>query len=524
MSQTPNLKIDDVIENFQVKAFLGNGSFGAVYKVIDPNGNVYALKCIFKSRFSEANGWVGNLIMNEVEALQKLDNQYIVNLITTFNFDYEGQTLFCILLEFCDGGNLLDYQNNMQNTFDQQNAIIFFKQILQGMKEIHQKRIIHRDLKLPNILIHNNQIKIADFGFCHLLKLDASSINLNLGTLGTQAPEILDNQPYGLKSDMFSIGVILYQLLFFDYPFSVNNEKDFIIDVTNNNPPSFQKNGREVEKYLEDLLTKMLKKDPTQRLDWPDLFKSKLFTNSYSKIFGLSTIDDENIIDPIQSIIFYEQQICNNYIQSNIQKIDQEPTYLNLVSQIQFLIYTQEFSYSVYHRQVLMCLFPCFLIQKLLYQKQQEYENQNKNKIYDVTNTHQILTYQYQVVMANYAKLKKLNIIQENWESELINLQQTQQFLNILSEAILKYLTNLRQEIIKDTEQYGIDWQQILIFDNDLNKQQRQNVLQKIKFFILIHKVLSLQELEQELFDLLVNNPQTNTKQLIFIYQQIKLP
>ncbi|CAK80710.1 unnamed protein product (macronuclear) [Paramecium tetraurelia] len=287
MQQIPNLENDDFIEKYQVKGQLGRGSYGAVYQVIDPNGQIYALKCIYKSRFKEVNGQVGNLIQNEVDALQKLESQYIVKLISTFYSDYQGESLFCILLEFCEGGNLLEYLIQQQDTFNQQNAIIFFKQILQGMKEIHQKRIIHRDLKLANILIHKDQIKIADFGFCHILNSDTSQINLNLGTLGNQAPEVLDDQPYGLKSDMFSIGVILYQLLFLAYPFSIKNQETFLDEVSNSNPPSFKKNGRKVEQYLEDLLTKMLRKDPANRLDWTDLFKSKLFQNSYSCILKM---------------------------------------------------------------------------------------------------------------------------------------------------------------------------------------------------------------------------------------------
>ncbi|CAD8175446.1 unnamed protein product [Paramecium octaurelia] len=517
MQQIPNLEKDDFIENFKVKSELGKGSYGAVYQVIDPNGQEYALKCMYTSRFNEVNGYVGNLIQNEVEALKKLQSQYIVKLISTFYSGYQGESLFCMLLEYCDGGNLLEYLLREQDTFTQQNAIIFFKQILQGMKEIHQKRIIHRDLKLANILIHQDQIKIADFGFCHILNSDTSQINVNLGTLGTQAPEVLDDQPYGLKSDMFSIGVIFYQLLFIAYPFSVKNQETFQNEVSNLNPPSFSKNGRKVEKYLEELLTEMLRKDPAKRLDWTDLFKSKLFQNSYSQMF-LSTIDDA--IDPVQSYIFYQQQ----YLDSNVKTDKKKTTYLDLESQISFLTYIQEFSYKVYHRQILMCLFPCFLMYKLLYKKQMEHQDYNQKMVYDLTNTHQILTYQHQVVMANHDKLKKLKIIQQNWELEIINLSLSSQFQNIFSEALLKYLLILRQEILKDTEEYKIDWQQILIFQNHTNNEKIHEVLQKIKFFVLIHKVLSLETLEKEVVDqLLSNNTQNNYLQVVYIYQSIKL-
>ncbi|CAK80711.1 unnamed protein product (macronuclear) [Paramecium tetraurelia] len=129
----------------------------------------------------------------------------------------------------------------------------------------------------------------------------------------------------------------------------------------------------------------------------------------------------------------------------------------------------------------------------------------------------------YLIFRANHDKLNKLNIIQKNWEIEIINLSMSPQFSNIFSEALLKYLISLRQEILKDTEEQKINWQQILIFQNDINNQQIHKVLQKIKFFVLIHKVLSLETLEKEVFDKLLSNAQNDFKQIVYIYQSIKL-
>ncbi|CAD8079711.1 unnamed protein product [Paramecium sonneborni] len=523
MQSIPILQIDHLLNTFQIKAKLGKGAFGNVYKVLGPDQQIYALKCIYKRRFKEANGCVGELIMNEVNALKQLQSQFIVNLKQTFECNYEDETIFCILLEYCDNGNLLEYLQKNYTNFDQQKAIVFFKQILQGMQMIHQKRIIHRDLKLPNILVHQDQIKIADFGFCHILEEDQNQVKLNLGSLGTQAPEVLNNEPYGLKSDMFSIGVILYQLLFFSYPFSVTSKQDFLNSVTSQNPPSFKKNGKLIEKYLEDLLTKMLKKDPNERLDWHALFKSKLFQNSYSQMFGVSTIEDESIIDPIKSYIYYKQQIKTQFLESSIQKIEKTPKYIDLQSQIKFLTYTYEFSYKVHHRQVLMCIIPCFLILKQLYYKQQLYQSQNKHKIFDLALTHQYLTYQYQVVMANLQKIKQLGLIEQDWEEELINLSISSKFQTIFSQVVKKYLLSLKNEILKDSEEQKIEWQDILLQENNKSQQEIKKFISKLKFFILIHKVLSLEEIKQELFQELINDIQDKNAQLVDIYQNIVL-
>lgn len=70
--------------------------------------------------------------------------------------------------------------------------------------------VIHRDLKLANLLMHDKSIKVADLGFAHKLNYEGQQVNIALGSLGTMAPEVLENKPYGLLADMFSIGSIYY--------------------------------------------------------------------------------------------------------------------------------------------------------------------------------------------------------------------------------------------------------------------------------------------------------------------------
>lgn len=112
------------------------------------------------------------------------------------------------------------------------------------MKGLHILNVIHRDLKLSNILVHNGVLKIADLGFAKQLdrqvfKTDSYTLfsfqdeqdNTVLGSLGNMAPEIIEKKPYGMLADMFSIGVIYYQMLFGAFPFDVKSHQDFINDI-----------------------------------------------------------------------------------------------------------------------------------------------------------------------------------------------------------------------------------------------------------------------------------------------------
>lgn len=106
------------------------------------------------------------------------------------------------------------------------------------MKALHKNKIIHRDLKMANILLHGDTLKIADLGFCHLLRnqvfiliyinKDDQEKCGNLGSIGTMAPETLERKPYGLQADMFAVGVILYQMVFSDFPFNSHNDIEFL--------------------------------------------------------------------------------------------------------------------------------------------------------------------------------------------------------------------------------------------------------------------------------------------------------
>lgn len=96
---------------------------------------------------------------------------------------------------------------------------------------LHEMNVIHRDLKLPNIMISNNTLKIGDLGFAKRLEDKEALVKDALGTLGTMAPEVIEFKPYGMLADIFSLGAIYYQMMFGILPFSIKSYEDFLSDV-----------------------------------------------------------------------------------------------------------------------------------------------------------------------------------------------------------------------------------------------------------------------------------------------------
>lgn len=128
----------------------------------------------------------------------------------------EGDWYF-LIMEYCDMGNLYTIQSKMTSrAFGIDEAINIFNQILRGVEVIHQNKIVHRDLKLENIFVKKTEkqgliCKIGDFGLARFLDMNANS---NCGTQNYMAPEILRSIPYGQEVDIWSLGVLLFYMLF----------------------------------------------------------------------------------------------------------------------------------------------------------------------------------------------------------------------------------------------------------------------------------------------------------------------
>ena len=253
---------------------IGQGAFGKVNIGLNIlTGRVVAIKSFNKKNLNK-NGDNMRKILYETNLMKKLNHPNITKILEMF----EDDEYILIAMEYINGGNLFSFVKKRRK-LSEKTAKFLFRQIILGIKHIHSQKIVHRDIKLENILIDlNNNIKICDFGIGRILSSKKQILHDKCGTPMYMAPEILlssKNKGYeGFPVDIWSSGISLYIMLSGTLPFNLKNNDSSSIDEENNNNIELQyniinKEPKKIEKISEeakDLLKGLLNKNPHKRL------------------------------------------------------------------------------------------------------------------------------------------------------------------------------------------------------------------------------------------------------------------
>ncbi|CAD8050293.1 unnamed protein product [Paramecium sonneborni] len=261
-----NMKPEKKISNygFSLKAILGKGSQGTVYFGREINSQLpVALKVIDHSK-TQNFGQLYSSLHQEIEIMKKLKHPNIVELYEV----YSTSNNTYLVQEYCNGPDLKQYMAE-KKILEEEQAIKMIKQIANGLKQIVSNNFIHRDLKPANILIHDEQCKIADFGFSRPLPSECVMESL-VGTPLYMAPQILTKQQYTSKCDIWSLGLIFYEMLFGTLPWIATNYMELIYRI-NNCKLTFPKNNK-ISKESMSFIQGCLHKDEFQRFSWNDVF------------------------------------------------------------------------------------------------------------------------------------------------------------------------------------------------------------------------------------------------------------
>lgn len=251
----------DKIGRYEITGELGKGAMGVVYKAVDPNiGRTVALKT---TRVDVLGADMQDLIkrfQNEARAAGVLNHP---NIVTIYDAG-EDQGVFYIAMEFIPGKTLAQLLAEVRVVSAEQ-LVNIGTQICAGLDYAHSKGVIHRDIKPPNIMIApDGTVKIMDFG---IAKAGASLTHTGevLGTPNYMSPEQVKGRDLDGRTDLFSTGVILYEMATGERPFNGQNVTTIIYKIIHENPAAPRELDVTVHPGLSQIISKCLAKDPEER-------------------------------------------------------------------------------------------------------------------------------------------------------------------------------------------------------------------------------------------------------------------
>ena len=254
----------DITQYYEIIKKIGDGGYGKIYKVKNKeSGDIRAMKQILKSKIPDIEKF-----QNEIKILSMVDHPNIVRLFEVI----EDDKYFNLFQELCTGGELL---SKVKKPLKEKEIAKIFKQIMSAIAYCHEKGIVHRDMKLENILFstesEDSPIKIIDFGLSVLLgkkdvkenevtelkKYGFKRMTTKVGTIYYMSPEVIKGN-YDEKCDIWACGVILYTLLAGYPPFNGQTDKDIYNMISKMSFDFEQPVWKGVSKYAKELIKKML--------------------------------------------------------------------------------------------------------------------------------------------------------------------------------------------------------------------------------------------------------------------------
>ena len=267
----PNLT---TLKDYDIQVLIGQGAFGIVQRGVKKETNIkVALKQYEKSKLLQDSSRV-EALKKEIDILGRLDHPGIMK----FHDAIDSGNKVSIVVEYINGNNLYQYIRKMHGSRmqDENEIKVIFKKIVESVKYMHEQNVVHRDIKLENILLDRDskQTKLIDFGFStRVNNAQETKLNFFCGTPIYMSPEIVSKKEYiGGASDIWALGVILYILLTGKMPFHGTFEDDLFrkISQCKYKWPDFltDKNNQVVElsNGAKALVRKILVQDQKQRL------------------------------------------------------------------------------------------------------------------------------------------------------------------------------------------------------------------------------------------------------------------
>ena len=300
-----NIFPGQTISHYRITEKLGEGGMGAIYKAEDTKlKRMAALKFLppFYSNDEESK----KRFINEARSASALDHP---NICTIYEVGETDEDLLFISMALYEGITLKDKIEKGPIEVDE--AIDIARQICRGLEKAHKNGIIHRDIKPANIFITNDgMVKILDFGLAKLSnQTKVTRAGTIVGTVAYMSPEQAMGEKIDQRTDIWSFGIVLYEMLAGKAPFTSEYDQAIIYSIMNEEPQFNGLSGANIPEHLVPMLRRLLEKKPNDRYQTIEEFISDLnmtIDGSYKKfssqVIKKEKTDAENIIRKIESI------------------------------------------------------------------------------------------------------------------------------------------------------------------------------------------------------------------------------
>uniref|UniRef100_A0A2D4I329 non-specific serine/threonine protein kinase n=2 Tax=Micrurus lemniscatus lemniscatus TaxID=129467 RepID=A0A2D4I329_MICLE len=265
---------------------IGEGSFGkAILVKAKENGKQYVIKEINISKMSNKEREESR---REVAVLANMKHPNIV----LYRESFEETGCLYIVMDYCEGGDLFKKINAQKGVFFSEDQIMdWFVQICLALKHVHDRKILHRDIKSQNIfLTKDGTIQLGDFGIARVLNSTVELARTCIGTPYYLSPEICENKPYNNKSDMWALGCVLYEMCTLKHAFEAGNMKNLVLKIISGSfPPVSTRYSHE----LRSLISQLFKRNPRERPSVNSILEKMFIVKRIEKFLTPQLIAEE---------------------------------------------------------------------------------------------------------------------------------------------------------------------------------------------------------------------------------------
>ncbi|XP_067993215.1 serine/threonine-protein kinase Nek1 isoform X16 [Melanerpes formicivorus] len=265
---------------------IGEGSFGkAILVKAKENGQQYVIKEINISKMSSKEREESR---REVAVLANMKHPNIV----LYRESFEENGCLYIVMDYCEGGDLFKKINAQKGVlFPEDQILDWFVQICLALKHIHDRKILHRDIKSQNIfLTKDGTIQLGDFGIARVLNSTAELARTCIGTPYYLSPEICQNKPYNNKSDIWALGCVLYEMCTLKHAFEAGNMKNLVLKIISGPFPPVSVH---YSYDLRNLLSQLFKRNPRNRPSVNSILEKTFIAKRVEKFLTPQLIAEE---------------------------------------------------------------------------------------------------------------------------------------------------------------------------------------------------------------------------------------